>query len=121
MPYVKRDAEGKITAVFKDEAEDGLEAVDTGDPELAAFLSGGGGEVVARQEFADSDLGMARVFEDVIDILIERGVFLFQDLPEQAQQKLLSRRGLRKEFAYVEDLFGAGEDELIEGGEDSLI
>jgi len=33
-----------------------------------------------------SDLSLARVFEDVIDILIERGVFMFQDLPEAAQQ-----------------------------------
>jgi hypothetical protein len=36
-----------------------------------------------------------RVLEDVIDLLVEKGVFRFTDLPAPAQEKLLSRRSLR--------------------------
>ena len=46
---------------------------------------------------------------------------MFTDFPAGAQRKLLDPRGLRKEFALVEDLFGEGDDEAFEGvdtGED---
>jgi hypothetical protein len=47
---------------------------------------------------------------------------MFTDLPPAAQQKLLSRRGLRREFAYVETLFSPDdEDEAFspDAGSDS--
>ena len=121
MPYVKRDAEGNIAAIFHEPVEDGLDSVAPDDPELTDFLFQKHPEEASRRQFAESDLGLARVFEDVIDILIERGVFMFQDLPDAAQQKLLARRGLRKEFAYVENLFGASEEEFTESDDDSFI
>lgn len=39
-----------------------------------------------------SDSGLVRVVEDLIDVLINRGVFQFTDLPDAAQAKLLERR-----------------------------
>jgi hypothetical protein len=59
----------------------------------------------------ESDLGLARVLEDLIDLLIEKGTFMFTDLPPAAQQKLLSRRGLRREFSYVETLFSPDDED----------
>jgi len=44
---------------------------------------------------ADSDAGLARVMEDLIDILIHRGVIQFTDFPAAAQAKLLERRQTR--------------------------
>ena len=44
---------------------------------------------------SESDVGLARVLEDVIDVLITRGVIQFTDLPEAAQAKLLERRETR--------------------------
>lgn len=120
MPYVRRDAEGRIAAVFHEPVEDGLDTVAPDDAELTDFLYQDNPEEAQRRQFMESDLGLARVFEDVIDILIERGVFMFQGLPEAGQQKLLARRGLRREFAYVENLFGAEEEEFGEPDEDSL-
>ena len=63
-------------------------------------------EVLALRTDRSRRRNLARVIEDLIDVLIEKKVFMFTDLPEGAQQKLLERRGLRKEFAYVDDLFG---------------
>jgi hypothetical protein len=40
-------------------------------------------------------LSFVRVLEDVIDLLVERGVIRFTDLPLAAQTKLLQRRDSR--------------------------
>ena len=44
---------------------------------------------------SQTDIGLARVLEDLIDVLITRGVIQFTDLPEAAQAKLLERRETR--------------------------
>lgn len=110
MPYVQRDEEGNIIAVYNDEYE-GLELVPPDDEQLEAFLYAQHEDEKTKKDWMESDLQIARVTEDLIDILIEKGVILFQDFPEGAQKKLLSRQGLRKEFAYVETLFGNNQEE----------
>ena len=47
---------------------------------------------LGHQALSDSDAGLARVTEDLIDILITRGVIQFTDFPPAAQAKLLDRR-----------------------------
>ncbi len=44
---------------------------------------------------SQSDTSLVRVLEDLIDVLINRGVIQFTDLPEAAQTKLLERRETR--------------------------
>lgn len=44
---------------------------------------------------SQSDTSLVRVLEDLIDVLITRGVIQFTDLPEAAQAKLLERRETR--------------------------
>ncbi len=116
MPYVKRDPDGKIVAVFAGPGEQGVQEVPEDDPELAAFFNTHQ-PGAAQKEWLESDLSLARVLEDLIDLLIERQYFMFTDLPKAAQEKLLQRRGLRKEFSYVESLFG-DEEELSGHGDD---
>jgi len=48
------------------------------------------------QDFATLDGAFVRVLEDVIDPLIEKGVLRLTDLPEEAQNKLAERKGLRR-------------------------
>lgn len=110
MPFVKRNADGKIIAAFTVAETPGMELVDNTDSQLIDFMYDGDREAATKKDMLESDLGLARVLEDLVDLLIEKGTFRFTDLPQAAQQKLLSRRGLRKEFAYVETLFSA-EDE----------
>ncbi len=73
-------------------------------------------EFAERKEWIESDLSLVRVLEDVVDVLIEKGAFMFTDLPEKAQIKLRGRSGFRKQFAYVETLFG--EDDAEFGGDE---
>ena len=111
MPFVKRNADGNIVAVYAKAVQDGLEELNAEDPLLLEFLAEGDPDAAAKKDMIESDLGLARVLEDLIDLLIEKGTFRFTDLPDAAQRKLLARRGLRKEFAYVETLFGKQEDD----------
>lgn len=92
MVYVKRDQQGRIVAVSQEQQADGWETLPADAPELAAFaavLAGG------QKELATTDLGLVRVVEDLIDLLIERDVIRFTDLPPAAQDKLFARRSLR--------------------------
>ncbi len=117
MPFVHMDANGKILAVYT-EAVEGAVEVEPNDPALKVFIQqniptdGAGGP----EDWMQSDLGLARVIEDLIEVLIDKKLIMFTDFPEGAQKKLLDRRGLRKEFDLVEGLFGDGEDENFEGG-----
>lgn len=118
MPFVKRDASGRIAAVFGELIEDGLEPMDSDSPELQAFLGKGGSdaEEAMRRSFSEADAGFIRVLEDLIDILIQRGHIQFADFPGPAQRKLNERRGLRSEYAYLQSLFGDGSDHYSGGG-----
>ena len=111
MPYVKRDGDGKIAAIYQTAVEGAEEQIAADDEELREFLTGGDQEAAAKREFMESDLGLARVIEDLIGLLIEKGVFMFTDLPPAAQKKLVERSGLRKEFSYVETLFSPDEED----------
>jgi len=111
MPFVKRDANGDITAVFNQASQEG-EEIPPDDPELVEFLHKNHPGAKAKRDFMESDLGLARVLEDLIDLLIEKGAFRFTDLPEAAQSKLIARRGFRKEFAYMDTLFALDEDDF---------
>ena len=111
MPFVKRDENGNVIAVYSTAEMPGLEEVNANDPQLIDFLYAGDADAAAKKDMIESDLGLARVLEDLIDLLIEKGAFRFTDLPDAAQRKLLARRGLRKEFAYVETLFGKQDDD----------
>ena len=51
-----------------------------------------------------SDAALARVLEDLIDVLINRGVVQFTDLPDAAQAKLLERRQTRASMGNRLDL-----------------
>jgi hypothetical protein len=103
MPYVGRDASGTIVVVST-EQRPGVEEVIAADaPELQdylACLSDGPADDLAR-----SDQDLIRVVEDIVDMLIEKNVIRFTDLPQAAQHKLLHRRSLRRSRAAL-DLLG---------------
>lgn len=117
MPFIVRDPEGNVAGVYNQPVEGG-EEVAADDAELTAFLQATAPNAVMADQWVSSDLSLARVMEDLVDVLIEKNVINFTDFPEGAQKKLLERRGARKEFAYVASLFGAPEDDAGgEGGE----
>lgn len=100
MPYICRDDAGKITGVF-DHAEVGAsEEVPRDDPELLRFLADQGlsSPEDIRQLLSESDLRMVRLVDDLIDLLIDKGVIKFTDLPPAAGEKYLQRQVARKQL-----------------------
>ena len=114
MAFIIRDDNGKIAGVFNQPVEGGEEIADD-DDELIEFVRATTPAAEIDGQWVSSDLGLARVMEDLIDILIERNVINFTDFPDGAQKKLLERRGFRKEFAYVATLFGSPDDDEESG------
>lgn len=94
MPYVTRDAAGRIVAVSVNATGTASEEIGAGAPELTSFLAQLAPE--ATGDLADTDLGLIRVVEDLIDTLIDKDLIRFTDLPEAAQRKLVLRRSLRR-------------------------
>ncbi len=109
MPYVTRDADGRIAAIYGEPLE-GTEEMAADNIEIREFVSHGDTEAGARWQFMESDMALVRVLEDLVEVLMDKGVILATDLPAPAQRKLAARRGLRKEFTYVETLFGGDEE-----------
>jgi len=105
MPYIQRSASGRIEAVFEQPQDGATEEVTGENPEVMAFLFG-----EEQTRWVQSDLAMARVLEDLINVLLEKHVILFSDLPHAAQEKLISRRGFRKELDYLASLIPESED-----------
>lgn len=102
MPFVQRDDSGAIVTVSQLPAE-GYEAVSADDPGLQAFLTATGGEAL---QISATDQDFVRVLEDVVELLVEKGVILFTDLPQSAQDKMLHRQRLRSHMAGKLDLIG---------------
>jgi hypothetical protein len=92
--YIKRNAKGQIEQVSREANEECREFLPPGSPELQAFV--GDDQLIGDATFSKSDLDFVRVLEDVINLLMDKGVIRFTDLPDPAQQKLINRQSLRK-------------------------
>ena len=93
MVYVKRNGDGAIVAVSRENMEGFAETLPEDQPELQRYLR----EVEPVSELAKTDLEFVRVLEDVVDLLMAKGVMLFTELPPQAQAKILARQSLRRD------------------------
>ena len=103
MPYVIRDAAGKISGIFE-QAEVGVgEEIAANDPEVTRFLVEQGLSTPdsARQVLQSSDLKMIRLVDDLIDLMIEKDLIKFTDLPPVAGEKYLQRQVARKRLQIV--------------------
>ncbi|MDD2669846.1 hypothetical protein [Zoogloea sp.] len=98
MPYVQRDFAGQVVALFSTAGPGHQEELPTGHPDLASLTGSG--------EFTRLDAELIRVIEDVVDVLIDRGLLRLTDLPAEAQRKLMTRKGARARLRHGLDLLG---------------
>ena len=97
MFYGLRDENGKLVAIGESPLSPQWEPLDDSSQELKDFMSTHS-EGQELQALAESDAQLIRVLDDVIELLIEKRVFLFTELPEAAQDKLLKRRWYRQQL-----------------------
>ncbi|WP_324731460.1 tryptophan synthase subunit beta [Pseudomonas paeninsulae] len=112
MLYVKRDAWGNLQQVEAApfDGMDGEIAAD--DQEALAWYANQNMESSLLQ-LKQSDLDMIRVLEDLISVLIRKGVVRITDLPEVAQAKLVGRSKARDALGGLNRLINDDESELI--------
>ncbi len=94
--FVKRNENGEVLAVSKVCTAQISEELPDDSPELALFLGGSSQRELELTPLQVSDFETIRVLEDLIDLLIGKGVLAFTDLPAAAQNKLRRRQVLRK-------------------------
>jgi hypothetical protein len=92
MPYICRDAEGRILSLHRESAGSSEFLADE-DADVQAFVGNAG---APHEDFSRLDADFVRVIEDVIDTLIVKNVINITDLPEQAQAKLFARKSFRE-------------------------
>lgn len=98
MPYVQRDSAGQVVALFSTAGPGHQEELPSSHPDLASLTGSG--------EFTRLDAELIRVIEDVVDVLIDRGLLRLTDLPAEAQRKLMTRKGARARLRHGLDLLG---------------
>lgn len=101
MLYALKDESGEIVAVSDRALTDDWKFVDLEDEAVHSFLQRNpaiGGKVM---QAADADF--IRVLEDVIDLLIDKSIIQFTELPDPVQNKLLNRRRYREEMRGLDD------------------
>ncbi|SDV08088.1 tryptophan synthase subunit beta [Pseudomonas mucidolens] len=112
MFYVQRDAQGALIRV---ETAAFIESTDTllaDHLEIQAWFANEEAEVSLKQ-LKQSDSEMIRVLEDLIHVLIQKGVINLTDLPVAAQSKLKGRLNARESLSGLSRLINDDETGLI--------
>ncbi len=120
MPYIARGNSGAIIAVFKDENECAREHISPENRELQAFLGQNrladkarertSGRSKLHQALRQSDADFVRVLDDLVYLLLNKGMIMFTDLPTEARQKLMIRRRLRDRARDLSGLVSEAEE-----------
>jgi len=103
MPFVKRDESGTVIAVSQQYGPGFEEELQRNHPEIDAFLKG---VTTESQILEATDQDLIRVLEDVVDLLIDKGLILFTELPVDAQHKIIKRQQLRSRIGNSLNLIG---------------
>lgn len=110
MPYVIRDAEGRVAGLVET-GSDAAEMLPATHPDVLDFLARD--QTVPTSRFLASDLALIRVVEDLIEVLVRKHVIALTDLPAPAQEKLLDRRSMRAYLSDVSGVFDEGDGKII--------
>jgi hypothetical protein len=96
MLYVERDDNGKIIGLHRSPDPKADEQKSIMDEEILEFLNKNVDTDPWIRLLSLSDIGIIRILEDLIDLLIRKNVIIFTDLPEEAQSKIRERKKVRK-------------------------
>lgn len=110
MPFVMRDSEGRVAAVYREKSAGAEEYLPPSHAEIVDFL--GQAADIDKPSMLQSDLEMIRVYEDLTDILLTKNIVMLTDFPPAAQEKIMRRKRLRSSLSPITELLdGADEDD----------
>ena len=87
MLYVERDGEGTIIAMHSSPQPNASEEKTVVDEEILDFLSKTVSADSRKLLLSLSDMGIVRLLEDLIDLLIHKNIIYYTELPEQGPGK----------------------------------
>ena len=96
MLYVERDNKGNILALHNKPEPGADEQKSIMDEEILEFLNKSVDTDPWVQLLTLSDIGIIRILEDLIDLLIRKNLILLTELPEEAQAKIRERKRVRE-------------------------
>jgi hypothetical protein len=110
MVYVERDAQGRLLRV-EQTPFDGGEHMAVENEELQNWLKMKEDVKARLDSLNTSDLELVRVLEDVVIVLVDRGVIQYTDLPAAAREKLDQRALARADLEGLSTMLrDTGED-----------
>lgn len=112
MPFVVRDARGRIAEIHSARSRRAREEVPAQNSDLRRFLETAGGAEV-QDALSETDQGLIRVFEDLVAALIDKRIIALTDLPEPAQRKLALRYSLRDRLSDLQGIVGETDELLL--------
>lgn len=92
MLYIKRNTQGEIMMLSKEPTPECDDTIEAHSSEVYKFLAQETGQST---QMIVSDLAFVRVVEDMLEVLLAKGVLSFTDLPPAAQSKVMERKSLR--------------------------
>ncbi len=98
MLHVERDDAGNIIALHIKAVPGISEQKSIMDEEILEFLNKNVDTDPWVQLLSLSDIGIIRILEDLIDLLIRKNIILFTELPEEAQAKIRERKRVREKI-----------------------
>ena len=98
MLYVERDKVGNIIALHIKSESNAREQKAIMDEEILEFLNKSVDTDPWVQLLSLSDIGIIRILEDLIDLLIKKNVFMLTELPLEAQTKISERKRVREKI-----------------------
>lgn len=113
MYYVERDTEKRIIRVELTPFSTMTEQHDLCTPEIDEWMRQREIREATLYQLRQSDLEMVRVLEDLIEVLMSKGVITITDLPSAAQAKLTSRAQARRSLSGLEGLIADDDEGLI--------
>jgi hypothetical protein len=98
MLYLERDNSGKIISLHNKPEAGANEQKSIVDEEILEFLNRNVDTDPRVQLLSLSDIGIIRILEDLINLLVRKNIILFTELPEEAQEKIRNRKRLREKI-----------------------
>jgi hypothetical protein len=114
MPYVVRDKNGCVVSVIANPGSIEQGRLKSGDSEIQDFFDKQQATRQLQEVLVASDMSFVRVLEDLIGVLLDKGILMLTDLPDAAQEKILERKGIRDHIANLSELIDdPSEDDIM--------
>ncbi|MGO2353413.1 MAG: hypothetical protein ACTH58_01615 [Marinomonas foliarum] len=123
MLYAKLNADGVIVDVATSQSDDYKLLVAPNDPTVASILEKKftSASTSTQEILSSSDGEMMRILEDLVDLLTEKRLIQFTELPLAAQKKLLGRKWVRGVHSGHDEGLMADNEHIGGREDDSLI